>query len=88
MNGNCIDIVAERSRKYNFDGLIKTFVDWDPVDMRKRVTKAYIFATNRAMHTDDLREEDVDAIEALQQIIESLENVEDAEDSKLVVRVK
>ena len=88
MNERCVDFIVERSRNYNLDDLIKTFVDWDPVEMRKRITKAYIFASNRALHTDDLREEDIDAIEALQQIIEALENVENAKEALLVVRVK
>ena len=88
MNERCVDFVAERARKYNLDDIIKTLVDWDPVELRKRITKAYIFASNRAMHCDFMREEDIDAIEALQQIIEALENVENAKEALLVVRVK
>lgn len=88
MNERCIDNVAERSRRYNLDDIIETFVDWDPIQIRKKLIKLYIFASNAAMHTDYLREEDIEAIEMLQQIVEAMENIEHPKDALLVVRVK
>lgn len=88
MRKEFVDDVVARSHKYNFDKLIETIVSWDPIDIRKRLTKAYIFASNRAMHTDDLRAEDVDAIEVLQQLIEAMDDIEHPNDALLVVRVK
>lgn len=88
MKQETIDHLVVISHRYNLDKLIETILSWDPVDIRKWLIKLYIFSANAALHTDYLREEDIQAIEVLQQIIESMENIEYPQDSLLTIKAK
>ena len=88
MNKNTIDFVAIHANRFNLDNLIETITGYDPIDFKKQIIRLYMFASNAAIHSDYVSEEDIEAIDLLQQIAKSLEDVERHQDSLLAIRVK
>ena len=88
MRKEAIDELAARAQRYNLDDLIELFVDWDPRELREKLTHLYFFASQGAFRAEDITDDDATAFYFLQRIIEAMGVMDDLKDAKLIVRVK
>ena len=88
MRLDSVDELASRAQRYNLDELIQLFIDWEPRELREKLTHLYFFASQGAFRADNITDDDTTAFYFLQRIIEAMGVMDNLKEAKLIVRVK
>lgn len=88
MKFDSVDELAARAQRYNLDELIQLFIDWEPRELREKLTHLYFFASQGAFRADNITDDDATAFYFLQRIIEAMGAMDNLKEAKLTVRVK